>query len=79
MMGLNGIAAVLAAAGGAMYVIVVVGSILFGRKLGEEDRTLDLLQAPAATGGARAEAAAVGHYDGVVRVIDSERGSTVMR
>ncbi len=62
MMGLNGIAAVLAAAGGAMYVIVVVGSILFGRKLGEEDRTLDLLQAPAATGGARAEAAAVGHY-----------------
>ena len=32
MMGLNGIAALLAATGGIMYVVVVVGSILFGQK-----------------------------------------------
>jgi cytochrome c oxidase subunit 1 len=32
MMGLNGIAAVLAATGGVMYIVVVVGSILFGRR-----------------------------------------------
>ena len=31
MMGLNGIAAILAAAGGVMYIVVVVGSILFGK------------------------------------------------
>jgi cytochrome c oxidase subunit 1 len=62
MMGLNGISAVLAAVGGGMYVIVVVGSILFGRKLGEEDRTLDLLAAPDAAGAATSEASAVGHY-----------------
>ncbi len=31
MMGLNGISAVLAAVGGLMYVVVVVGSILFGK------------------------------------------------
>jgi cytochrome c oxidase subunit 1 len=62
MLGLNGICALLAAAGGAMYVVVVVGSVLFGRRLGDEDRTLDLLQAPAAGGGATTEAATVGHY-----------------
>ena len=33
MMGLNGIAAILAAAGGVLYVVVVVGSILFGKKV----------------------------------------------
>ena len=32
MMGLNGIAALLAASGGVLYVVVVVGSILFGKK-----------------------------------------------
>jgi cytochrome c oxidase subunit 1 len=32
MMGLNGIAGVLAAIGGAMYIVVVVGSILFGKR-----------------------------------------------
>ena len=32
MMGLNGLSALLAAIGGAMYVVVVVGSILFGKK-----------------------------------------------
>jgi len=33
MMGLNGMAAILATIGGAMYVIVVVGSILFGKRI----------------------------------------------
>jgi len=35
MMGLNGLSAVLAALGGIVYVVVVVGSILFGRKSSE--------------------------------------------
>ena len=35
MMGLNGIAALLAAAGGIMYIVVVVGSILFGQRVTE--------------------------------------------
>jgi cytochrome c oxidase subunit 1 len=32
MMGLNGISALLAALGGIMYIVVVVGSILFGQR-----------------------------------------------
>ncbi len=32
MMGLNGLSAILAALGGAMYIVVVVGSILFGKR-----------------------------------------------
>jgi cytochrome c oxidase subunit 1 len=32
MMGLNGLSAVMAAVGGAMYILVVVGSILFGKR-----------------------------------------------
>ncbi len=32
MMGLNGVFAILAAVGGAMYILVVVGSILFGKR-----------------------------------------------
>ena len=36
MMGLNGVAAVLAALGGAMFVLVVVGSLLFGKRLGDQ-------------------------------------------
>ncbi|MEJ2132810.1 MAG: cbb3-type cytochrome c oxidase subunit I, partial [Gammaproteobacteria bacterium] len=35
MMGLNGIFAILAALGGLMYVVVVVGSILFGKPTGD--------------------------------------------
>jgi len=52
MLGLNGMSAVLAALGGLMYVVVVVGSILFGRKLTDEAPAN--AQAPVA--------AAVGHY-----------------
>ena len=41
MMGLNGLSAILAALGGLAFIAVVVGSILFGRKIG------DTAQAPA--------------------------------
>ena len=34
MMGLNGMFAVMAALGGIMFIVVVVGSVFFGRKLG---------------------------------------------
>jgi cytochrome c oxidase subunit I len=37
MLGLNGLSALVATAGGAMYVIVVVGSILWGKRRTEED------------------------------------------
>jgi cytochrome c oxidase subunit 1 len=36
MMGLNGLSAILAAVGGLVYVVVVVGSILFGKRITEE-------------------------------------------
>ena len=38
MMGLNGIAALLAATGGVMYIVVVVGSILFGKRTAQAAR-----------------------------------------
>ena len=38
MMGLNGIFAILAAIGGLMYIIVVVKSVFFGRKLAEDEK-----------------------------------------
>jgi len=37
MMGLNGIFAIMAALGGIMYVVVVVGSVFFGKKLAEDE------------------------------------------
>ncbi len=40
MMGLNGLSAILAAIGGAMYVIITVGSVFFGRKLAENENHL---------------------------------------
>ncbi|GMW06347.1 MAG: cytochrome c oxidase subunit I [Nevskiales bacterium] len=48
MMGLNGLSAILAALGGAMYVIVTVGSVFFGRKLAEDE---DHLGFPAVSAG----------------------------
>jgi cytochrome c oxidase subunit 1 len=36
MMGLNGMSAVLAALGGVLFIVIVVGSIVYGRKIGEE-------------------------------------------
>ena len=38
MMGLNGIFAVMAALGGLMYVVIVVGSVFFGRKLADDEK-----------------------------------------
>jgi cytochrome c oxidase subunit 1 len=38
MMAMNGMFAVLAAVGGLMYVIIVVGSVFFGRKLAKDDK-----------------------------------------
>jgi cytochrome c oxidase subunit 1 len=35
MLGLNGLSAILAATGGALYIVIVVGSILFGKKRDE--------------------------------------------
>jgi cytochrome c oxidase subunit 1 len=37
MMGLNGLSAILAALGGIAYVVVVVASILFGRRIGDDE------------------------------------------
>jgi cytochrome c oxidase subunit 1 len=38
MMGLNGMFALLAALGGLIYVVVVVGSVLFGRRIGDNEK-----------------------------------------
>jgi len=37
MMGLNGMFAIMAALGGAMFVVVVVGSVFFGKKLADDE------------------------------------------
>ena len=52
MMGLNGMAAILAALGGLIFVVVVVGSILFGERVAE--KKFEPSVAP--------EASVVGHY-----------------
>ncbi|TAK46922.1 MAG: cytochrome C oxidase subunit I [Xanthobacteraceae bacterium] len=62
MMGLNGISAILAALGGAIYVIVVVGTVLFGKKIVGGHK----LTFPLHSGGG----AAVSHYgsEGAVKL-----------
>ena len=57
MMGLNGIFAIMAALGGGLYIAIVVGSILFGKKRGEDAAAP--APAPQPVGGG---AATVGHY-----------------
>jgi cytochrome c oxidase subunit 1 len=54
MMGLNGIFAIMAAIGGVMYVVVVVGSVFFGKKLAEDEKP-EYPEVPP-------ESAAVSHY-----------------
>jgi cytochrome c oxidase subunit 1 len=49
MMGLNGISAILAALGGLMYVVVVVGSILFGAPTSDKKPAGEQLQASTVT------------------------------
>jgi cytochrome c oxidase subunit 1 len=49
MMSLNGMSVVLATLGGGMFILVVVGSILFGRKLGENEKIgFEMVKAPPA-------------------------------
>jgi len=55
MMGLNGVFAIMAALGGAMYILVVVGSILFGKRREGAGQ-------PAPAPAAAAPSAAVGSY-----------------
>jgi cytochrome c oxidase subunit 1 len=54
MMGLNGISAVLAALGGMMFILVVVGSILFGKRIPSKSEVAEPAAEP--------PAAAVGEY-----------------
>jgi cytochrome c oxidase subunit 1 len=56
MMGLNGLFAIIAALGGAIYVLVVVGTVLFGKKVDSTHK----LTFPLHGGGG----AAVSHYGG---------------
>ncbi len=52
MMGLNGIFAILASIGGLMYIVVTVGTVLFGERVGDEE-AIDV-GAPAPAGGGAA-------------------------
>ncbi len=56
MMGLNGIFAILAALGGLVYIVVTVGTVFFGERVGDEEAVPVGLPAPSG------EAAAVGTY-----------------
>jgi cytochrome c oxidase subunit 1 len=54
MMGLNGIFAIIAALGGIMFVVVIVGSVFFGKKLADDEKPSYPEVPP--------ESAAVSHY-----------------
>jgi len=54
MMGLNGIFAVMAALGGLMFVVIIVGSVFFGKKLADDEKPSYPEVPP--------ESAAVSHY-----------------
>ncbi|MBT8100772.1 MAG: cbb3-type cytochrome c oxidase subunit I [Gammaproteobacteria bacterium] len=54
MMGLNGLFAVLAAVGGLMFIVIIVSSVFFGRKLGPDEKPTYPEVPP--------QAAAVSHY-----------------
>jgi len=43
MMGLNGMSVILACIGGAAFCIIVVGSLLFGKKIGEDEKVGDVM------------------------------------
>lgn len=47
MLGLNGICAVLASLGGIIYIVVVVASILFGKKIGDDEKVMEIPASPA--------------------------------
>lgn len=50
MLGLNGIFAILAAVGGALYIVITVASVLFGARVGPEGPKTPITAAPAAAG-----------------------------
>ena len=60
MMGLNGMFAVLAALGGLMFIVIVVSSVFFGRKLGRDEKPAYPEVPP--------QAAAVGSYGSVEKL-----------
>jgi cytochrome c oxidase subunit I len=64
MLALNGIFACMAALGGAMYILVTVSSVFFGRRIGDDEK----VQLGPATGSQAA--AAVAHYgnEGTLRI-----------
>jgi cytochrome c oxidase subunit 1 len=64
MLALNGIFACMAALGGAMYVIVVVWSVLFGRKIGDTEK----VQLGPATGSQAAAAVASYGNEGTLKI-----------
>jgi cytochrome c oxidase subunit 1 len=47
MLGLNGISAILASLGGIIYILVVVSSVFFGRRIGDNEKVMEI-PAPAA-------------------------------
>jgi cytochrome c oxidase subunit 1 len=47
MMSLNGMSVILAAIGGASFCIIVVGSLLFGKKIGEKEKVGETMIVPA--------------------------------
>ncbi|MDX2349647.1 MAG: cbb3-type cytochrome c oxidase subunit I [Porticoccus sp.] len=49
MMGLNGMSVILACVGGAAFCIIVVGSLLFGKKIGEDEKVGDVMIAAPVT------------------------------
>jgi len=49
MMSLNGLSVVLAVIGGAMFCLLIVGSLLFGKKLGENEKCSEPLIVDAVT------------------------------
>jgi cytochrome c oxidase subunit 1 len=59
MLGLNGLSAILAAVGGFAYIVVVVGSILFGRRIGTEPAKPAAAEPPAAVIGQAGSAGSI--------------------
>jgi cytochrome c oxidase subunit 1 len=46
MLGLNGLSAILASLGGVIYVVVVVASVFFGKKIGDDEKVMEIPASP---------------------------------
>jgi cytochrome c oxidase subunit 1 len=64
MLALNGISAVMAAVGGAMYILVVVWSVFLGRRIGDTEK----VQLGPATGSQSAAAVASYGNEGTLKI-----------